>query len=229
MKITTKRELTKINIVVKAYLITCVTLIKCLKVIREVVLWGGQKTKGINVGFVTMPALFLGIIYCISLILDTHNANIKATRGIEALATQDLFFKPFPRNFFEEIDVNCNRDNVVIDLKSGKETYSTKVYISNNSDYPLLLRNGGRYSFRVRPRFWDESRTKVVKDGMPIYLQTAGIALINSKDTLSTRLNIDVSELGNIPKDAKYLIFGIVQEGVLWAPTQGCKFEVTHG
>jgi hypothetical protein len=145
---------------------------------------------------------------------------------IEALSKSP---KIFPKEFYDQIILSCNEENTVINRTSNSKNITTTMMIKNNSKHSILL-TPGVHLFQVRPRLWNETRTKVLKDGIRTALASPDNKhFIPAGETFKERFSFDVEKIKNFPKSAKYLIFEVVHEGVRWLPRSNkCSFEIVN-
>jgi hypothetical protein len=137
--------------------------------------------------------------------------------------------KIFPKEFYDQIILSCNEENTVINRTSNSKNITTTMIIKNNSKHDIFLIPTVR-QFQVRPRLWDKTGTKVLKDGIPLSLAgPKNKHFIPAGETFKERFSFDVAKIENFPKLAKYLIFEVVHEGVRWLPRSNkCSFEIVH-
>jgi len=237
MKITVFNKDKSLSPILKLYLIACVAVsrfpaiivtvfILGLNLLKRLVIWLFQPRKII---FFTIPAIVAGLIFNIWHLTSRYNTDLLARKKLNLFSTYEFLNKQLPAESLQAFELTCNEEGMKINLGSRKRIYRTNISLRNNSKVPILLRAGGKkYAIKVRPRLWDANMEKVVKDGIPIYLKLGNAELIEPNSIFESNLGVRKALIVDVPKTAKFLVFGIVQEGVAWAPTKSCKFELIH-
>jgi len=179
-----------------------------------------------NIVLVMFPLLVLGLSWSTWKLYDVQRAEHAAAEVFQLLSSYEFLDKPLPSEFFSDVDLFCNAEGGVIDLSDKDQVLSSKFTLTNNSDYPIVFRPGGKHTIHVRPRLWNSQMTSVVKDGIKIHLDIGNVVAVNSKSTVSGILTIKNSDLDNVPDTSRYLAVGVVQEFVEWTSSNNCKFEV---
>ena len=172
--------------------------------------------------------MIFGLSWSVWSLYEVQKTEHATEEAFQLLTTYEFLNKPLPSDFFNKVDFFCNAAGAVIDLADKKQVISSKFTLSNRSQYPILLRPGGKYTIHVRPRLWNSGMTAVVKDGIQIHLDIGNTVVINSKDSVSGVLSIKSADLANAPITSKYLVVGVVQELIAWTSTNDCKFEIEH-
>lgn len=183
------------------------------------------------------------IIRCIVITIMLAAIGYQALELRSELHKQDLYLKGneylietlnkspkiFPKEFYDQIILSCNEENTVINRTSNSKNITTTMIIKNNSKHDIFLLPTV-HLFQVRPRLWDKTGTKILKDGIPLSLASPkNNHFIPAGETFKERFSFDVAKIENFPKLAKYLIFEVVHEGVRWLPRSNkCSFEIVH-
>ena len=177
-----------------------------------------------------LPILVVGIAYNVNKIYNKYKFEAESVAFYEKVKSSEIILQPISKEAIENIDLECNYSSPNINLESPENNYSVDITIINKSKENILFKSGGgKYTYNVRPRLWNSNLKKPLRDGLKIGLRDLiGLAVVKPNSSFTSSLNFEASSVGQVPKNARYLVFGLVQEGVRWAPTLNCKIELVH-
>ena len=223
----------RLNLPLRAYLLLCAAILYNVRRLKILACYIFNK---FNLNFVTLLLLSVGLVYVISNTYKAGKSALAMTNAYEYIETYEYNKSAIPLEFFEQIDLTCNKEEAFINL-SNPQTISTKIALKNNSIFSVVLQPGGIYTLHLRARIWDVSLKKMLKDGVRVKLKideqifsgpgTSFLVLVGANSSFVGEAEIDIELFQEIPKGSKYLVLGVVQEGVRWASTKGCKFGLS--
>lgn len=223
MKVPVSDAAKPIGLITRAYLSICIIIILIVRKIFNL-LFGPHAI----LFFVTIPIILLGLFFA----LGEFNHAVTAYKKKAAYDKYSFFNKAIPNDFFTQAKLSCPPSKQKIHLNLPNQVHKINLLIENHSDHLVFMgARAVKHPLNIRPRLWDASMNEIIKDGIPIPFNPMDIVAIPTKGKLRGEIEFHSSVLKNAPRNAKFLAFNFVQEGVKWAPSSitECVFEVQHG